>query len=60
MQPNGRTHTRNTIERMAEAMRTIGEGCTDHDLILKGFAERQITLFGQRATELATVMAHAA
>ncbi len=41
-------------------MRTIGEGCTDHDLILKGFTERQITLFGSKATELATVMAHAA
>ncbi|MQW67670.1 hypothetical protein GHK50_23725 [Sinorhizobium medicae] len=60
MHPNAGIHTRNTIERMAEAMRIIGEGCTDHDLILKGFTERQITLFGPQATELATVMARAA
>ncbi|PLU63263.1 hypothetical protein BMJ24_02970 [Sinorhizobium medicae] len=53
--------TRNTIERMAETMRSIGEGCTDRDLILTGkFSERQVKLFGQRATELATAMARAA
>ncbi|MEY9196611.1 hypothetical protein ABIA16_001727 [Sinorhizobium fredii] len=44
MQPNGGTNTRNTIQEIAEAMRSIGEGCTDHDLVLKGFTERQITL----------------
>nr|WP_193533057.1 hypothetical protein [Sinorhizobium medicae] len=36
MQSNGGIHTRNTIERMAETMRSIGEGCTDRDLILTG------------------------
>ncbi|MDX0425170.1 hypothetical protein BMJ32_30120 [Sinorhizobium medicae] len=61
MQPNGGIQTRNTIERMAETMRSIGEGCTDRDLILTGkFSERQVKLFGQRATELATAMARAA
>ncbi|AEG53592.1 hypothetical protein CN138_31770 [Sinorhizobium meliloti] len=61
MQPNGGIHTRNTIERMAETMRSIGEGCTDRDLMLTGkFSERQVKLFGQRATELATAMARAA
>ncbi|WP_037437125.1 hypothetical protein [Sinorhizobium fredii] len=52
--------TRNTIVEMAEAMRSIGEGCTDHDLILKGFSPRQIEQFGTQATELATAMAKAA
>ncbi|ASP83909.1 hypothetical protein CDO26_04275 [Sinorhizobium meliloti] len=60
MQPNGGIHTRNTIKSMAEAMRSIGEGCTDEDLIRKGFTDRQIALFGRKATELATVMAQAA
>lgn len=60
MQPNGGTHTRNTINRMAEAMRSIGDGCTKDDLLLRGFTERQIDVFGPKATELATVMASAA
>ncbi|MDX0331749.1 hypothetical protein BMJ22_04225 [Sinorhizobium medicae] len=60
MQPNGGIHTRNTINRMAEAMRSIGDGCTKDDLLLKGFTERQINTFGPKATELATVMAQAA
>ncbi|MDE3829350.1 hypothetical protein CN157_16030 [Sinorhizobium meliloti] len=60
MQPNGGIHTRNTINRMAEAMRSVGDGCTKDDLLLKGFTERQINIFGPKATELATVMASAA
>jgi hypothetical protein len=38
----------------------VGEGCTADDLRLKGFRTDQITLFGPKATELATVMAQAA
>ncbi|WP_085032281.1 hypothetical protein [Ensifer aridi] len=60
MQPNGGINTRNTINRMAEAMRSIGDGCTDEDLIREGFSDRQIKLFGRRATELAAAMAKAA
>ncbi|WP_085025270.1 hypothetical protein [Ensifer aridi] len=60
MQPNGGTNTRNKIKEMAEAMRSIGDGCTRDDLLLKGFSERHIDLFGQQATELATAMARAA
>ncbi|MCA1368097.1 hypothetical protein I6F15_11860 [Bradyrhizobium sp. BRP14] len=60
MQPNGGINTRNTINRMAEAMRSIGDGCTKDDLKLKGFSDHQIEVFGKKATELATAMAHAA
>ncbi|MDX0275726.1 hypothetical protein GOC21_17550 [Sinorhizobium meliloti] len=60
MQPNGGIHTRNTNKNMAEAMRSVGDGCTKEDLLLKGFTERQINIFGPKATELATVMAQAA
>ena len=60
MQPNGGINTRNTIQRMADAMRAHGDGCTADDLRLKGFSTRQIELFGTKATELATAMAQAA
>ncbi|CCE96178.1 hypothetical protein SFHH103_01681 [Sinorhizobium fredii HH103] len=61
MHPNSATDTPNIIQRMAETMRSIGEGCTDRDLMLIGkFSERQIKLFGSQATELATAMAKAA
>ncbi|RVQ74755.1 hypothetical protein [Sinorhizobium medicae] len=60
MQPNGGIHSRNTINRMAEAMRSVGDGCTKEDLLLKGFTERQVYIFGPKATELATIMARAA
>jgi hypothetical protein len=60
MQPNGGLTTRNKITEMAEAMRSIGDGCTDEDLIREGFTERQIALFGRKATELATAKAKAA
>ncbi|MDE4620887.1 hypothetical protein [Sinorhizobium meliloti] len=60
MQLNGGIHTKNTINRMAEAMRSVGDGCTKEDLLLKGFTERQVYIFGPKATELATVMARAA
>ncbi|MDE3830283.1 hypothetical protein CN233_28435 [Sinorhizobium meliloti] len=60
MQPNGGLSTRNKIIEMAEAMRSVGDGCTKDDLLLKGFTERQINIFGPKATELATVMASAA
>lgn len=60
MQPNGGINTRNTITRMAKAMIEVGDGCTADDLRLKGFRTDQITIFGPKATELATAMAQAA
>lgn len=44
------------IHRMAQAILEIGHGCTEHDLIRLGFCRRDITLYGERATERAAEM----
>lgn len=38
---------------MADAMRLLGEGCTEFALKLKGFTRQQIARYGDAARELA-------
>lgn len=41
------------IHSMADAMRLLGEGCTEFALKLKGFTQQQIARYGDAARELA-------
>ncbi len=41
------------IHSMADAMRLLGESCTEMALKLKGFTQQQITKHGDAARELA-------
>lgn len=38
---------------MADAMRLTGDGCTERDLLLRGFTRQQILKYGDAAREMA-------
>ncbi|MDX0662965.1 hypothetical protein GOD61_08280 [Sinorhizobium medicae] len=61
MQPNGGIQTQKIIAVMADTMISLGEGCTEREVMLTGkFTEDQVKLFGPRAAKLATAKAIAA
>lgn len=60
MQPNGGLKTRNTLNRMVNAMVEHGDGCTAEDLKRKNFTADEIRILGPKAVDLATARANAA
>lgn len=38
---------------MSDAMRLTGEGCTERDLLLRGFTRQEILKYGDAAREMA-------
>ncbi|ATE84631.1 hypothetical protein phi2LM21_p14 [Sinorhizobium phage phi2LM21] len=45
------------IHSMADAMRLTGDGCTERDLLLRGFTRHEILKHGDAAREIALASA---
>ena len=57
MRPNIGTTASEITHSMADAMRLTGDGCTERDLLLRGFTRQEILKHGDAAREMALASA---
>lgn len=57
MQKQLGTNPEEITHSMADAMRLTGDGCTERDLLLRGFTRQEILKYGDAAREMALASA---